>query len=359
MILFTFKQYFKLLISSIVFWSFAFGIFIMIRYFAIGAEEGLSASPQSKVPITEWLNFALYLGLAVGLVYGSLEFLFNRLLSKYLALGISLLIRAVVYFIFLIFSLTFATHYLESAMNLNLPNEPGWWQKSHTFWLIVGYFMLSSLFFTLLRIMSERFGNDKLLNMLFGKYRLPVEEDKIFMFLDLKSSTTIAEKLGHLKYSQLIQDCFYDLNRILGKYGAEVYQYVGDEAVISWDFKKGLKRRRCVNIYFDYDRLLSRRGRYYQKRYGLIPVFKAGVHGGTLIVTEVGSIKKELAYHGDVINTTARIQGECNKYNESLLISEDLLSQMILKPYYKVERIGDIPLRGKQELTNIYSIQTL
>lgn len=359
MFYFTLKQYFKLLIASIVFWALAFGVFIMIRYFAIGSEEGVASLPQNQVPITEWLHFGIYLGLAVGIVYGTIEFLFNRLLSKYLALGISLLLRAFIYLVFLIYSLTFATHYLESAMDLNIPNEPGWWHDSPTFWLIVGYFMLCSIFFTLIRVLNEKFGNGKLLYMLVGKYRHPVEEDKIFMFLDLKSSTTIAEKLGHRKYSKLIQDCFYDLNRILGKYSAEVYQYVGDEAVISWDFKRGLKNRRCVNLYFDYDRLLNRRARYYQKRYGLIPVFKAGVHGGTLIVTEVGSVKKELAYHGDVINTTARIQDECNKYGESLLISEELLNKMYLKPFYKTEKIGEIPLKGKQELTNIYSIQNL
>ena len=59
------------------------------------------------------------------------------------------------------------------------------------------------------------------------------------------------------------------------------------------------------------------RREYYEQEYGVYPEFKAGLHGGALMVAEVGSVKKELAYHGDVINTSARIQAECNKHNVS------------------------------------------
>jgi len=51
---------------------------------------------------------------------------------------------------------------------------------------------------------------------------------------------------------------------------------------------------------------------YYLSKYGRVPVFKAGIHGGKVMALEVGSVKKELAYLGDIVNTTARIQGECN-----------------------------------------------
>ena len=100
---------------------------------------------------------------------------------------------------------------------------------------------------------------------------------------------------------------------------------------------------------------IKRREKYYQKKYGLLPYFKAGVHGGTLTVTEVGVVKKEIAYHGDVINTTARIQDECNKYDESLLISEDIYL-LISKKNLKFENLGHISLKGKDEPLKVYSV---
>ena len=60
------------------------------------------------------------------------------------------------------------------------------------------------------------------------------EEERIFLFLDMRSSTHIAESLGAMKYSQLVQDCFADLYQAVQQTGAHIYQYVGDEAVLTW-----------------------------------------------------------------------------------------------------------------------------
>jgi len=154
----------------------------------------------------------------------------------------------------------------------------------------------------------------------------------------------------------LIQDCFYDLNIVVRKYDAEIYQYVGDEAVLSWTYKRGIKRNNAVALYYAFIAQIQGRQQHYQEKYGLIPEFKAGIHGGTLMVTEVGSIKKEIAYHGDVINTTARIQSQCNTYNASVLISESLLNDLQLPETYITKNIDDLLLKGKAKSVNIYSV---
>ena len=244
-------------------------------------------------------------------------------------------------------------------MDLDLPNEKWWWVTNSVFWLIAGYFWLSTIVFSMFKMATERFGKGVFFQLLVGRYRKPREVKRIFMFLDLRSSTTTAERLGHFKYSQLIQDCFYDLNMVIEKYDAELYQYVGDEAVVTWPYAKGIKRNKCIELYFDFRDRLYRRSDYYNEKYGIIPEFKVGVHGGTLMVTEVGvgAVKKELAYHGDVINTTARIQSQCNRYKEFVLISEALLDDLNLKESYISKFIGSVSLRGKQTEINIHAIQ--
>jgi len=143
------------------------------------------------------------------------------------------------------------------------------------------------------------------------------------------------------------------------KYDAEVYQYVGDEAVLHWTNKRGVKNTNCIKIFFAFEkRLLSKRKQYY-KKYELLPSFKAGVHCGKLIATEIGLVKKEIAYHGDVINTTSRIQEECNSYNESLLISESLLNMLSSKAKYKYDSLGNIKLKGKEQEVNLYSVNKM
>lgn len=352
-------EFLKLLVQSIAFWTFSFCAFIFIRFFEINEDIGLKYNPNQEVPITYWLEFGVILGIIIGFFYAIAEFFFEKYVTQKLNLGLSLLLKTISYLILLIFSLSFLTFLVEEGIDIDLPNDKGWWRTSTMFWMAVGYFFLSSLFFSVIRIAIERFGRGMFFNMLIGKYRKPKEEKRIFMFLDLKSSTTAAEALGHYKYSQLIQDCFYDLNAIIRKYDAEIYQYAGDEAILSWKYESGIKENRCIDIYFEFMRKLQKKSDYYDKKYDLIPKFKAGIHGGTLMAAEVGTIKKEMAYHGDVINTTARIQSECNKYDEMLLISEDLLNKLSLNSIFKSKPLGSIQLKGKFEKVCIYSINLL
>jgi adenylate cyclase len=41
-----------------------------------------------------------------------------------------------------------------------------------------------------------------------------------------------------------------------------------------------------------------------------VPEFKGALHGGNVVVSEVGKYKSEIAYHGDVLNTTSRMLGQ-------------------------------------------------
>jgi adenylate cyclase len=93
------------------------------------------------------------------------------------------------------------------------------------------------------------------------------------------------------------------------------------------------------------------------KNYGVIPEFNAGLHSGKIIITEVGTVKKGLAYYGDVINTTSRIQEQCNEYKESLLITEDLLLDLKLNAKYKTIPLGNELLDGKSEALKLFAIK--
>jgi len=110
---------------------------------------------------------------------------------------------------------------------------------------------------------SEKFGPGVLIHFLLGKYYQPKEEERIFMFMDLKGSTPAAEKLGHVRYSQFIQACFADLTESVSRHQAEIYQYVGDEVVLTWRMETGLAGANCVEAYFHFRQTLTRRANDY------------------------------------------------------------------------------------------------
>ena len=177
------------------------------------------------------------------------------------------------------------------------------------------------------------------------------------MFLDLRSSTTIAEKLGEIRYFNFLKDVFrHSTPGILHNKG-EIYQYVGDEIVVSWKMDKGLNNANCLQCFFDVQVALRQRASYYQDTYGILPEFKAGLHYGHVMAGEIGLVKRDIVFSGDVLNTTARIQSKCNELGVNILISKYLLEKLVLPPHtFAPERLGDMILRGKQQKVILYTV---
>jgi adenylate cyclase len=191
---------------------------------------------------------------------------------------------------------------------------------------------------------------------IFGFMNKPREVERIFMFLDMKASTTLAEKLGHKKFSHLVQDVFNDLS-VVDNYHGEIYQYLGDGAIISWSLKKGLKNSNFLRAYFAFTHVIHKRRRYYHRKYDIIPKFKVGIHAGKVMVLQVGQIRRDISYNGDTINTAARIESMCNEYRQEVLISGDLFERMKDKKIYSFKNVGNIKLKGKRKAIDIFQVR--
>lgn len=204
--------------------------------------------------------------------------------------------------------------------------------------------------------LHRKLGKDAIYNLIFGKYHQVKQEDRLFLFIDLNHSTDIAEEMGELEYSHFLQDYFYDISEPIARYFGRIYQYVGDEAVVTWPLKKGLRFAVCVRCFFAIQKQIRRYSAQYEKRYGRVPEFKAALHGGNVVVSEVGKYKSEIAYHGDVLNTTARILGKCHELESQLLISDWVHDQVEMPKYLNADPLGSFQLKGKQQEVSLYSV---
>jgi adenylate cyclase len=197
--------------------------------------------------------------------------------------------------------------------------------------------------------MNSKFGHGVFWNIIRGKYNTPKDENRIFMSLDINSSTALAEKLGDEKYHELLKEFFADItNPVLDNKG-EIYQYVGDEVIVAWKYEDGIADNQCVKCFFDMKNSLERKKEKYLNRYGLVPSFKAGIHWGKVIVGEIGIIKRDITYSGDVMNTTSRIRNKCKEFDVEVIASADLLATLSLNESYITKPLGAIKLRGKEK----------
>ena len=192
-------------------------------------------------------------------------------------------------------------------------------------------------------------GPNTLLRYLSGKYHHPRVEKRVFMFLDLKSSTMLAETMGGESYFSFLNTFFRDISEPILERGAEIYQYIGDEVVLTWPADIGLRDANCICVFIEILAKIHSRRDFYLSEFGHVPVFKAGVHFGDVITAEIGDIKKEIVYNGDVLNTTARIQSMCNEFDQILIASESLVSALELPAFIEPKSLGDVALRGKAD----------
>jgi adenylate cyclase len=226
-------------------------------------------------------------------------------------------------------------------------------------WAFVVYWTAIVILPQIFMQVRDSFGYGVLPNFILGRYNKPKEERRIFMFLDLKSSTTIAEKLGHIQYHNLLNDFFDDINDSIIFTKGEIYQYIGDEITVSWTMEKGIENENCLRCFFSIGDKIKSNSTRYTERFGLVPDFKAGLHCGNVTIGEVGVIKKEIVFTGDVLNTTARIEELCNTYGIKLLVSKKLLDLLQIENRYSMKRIDEVTLRGKKTKNILYNVERI
>jgi len=344
---------------QINFWVFAFLILMTLMHLNSLATYS-SLSIENNYPFIINVIYAFIAGVLYGVTLGYVDVLIEKYHNRNLSLGRIILMQGLTYYVLIVVLMLFSRYVIWEYFIVNyVPKDlnTGHQVWKYYYWIILIYTFAMAMVISFINQMNKKFGPGVLLPMLLGKYRNPKEEQRIFMFMDLKSSTSHAEKLGHIKYSALIRDSFIDINKVLVKHRAEVYQYVGDEIVVSWPQISDFNSITCVEFYFACQEQFNLRSDYYLQQYGIIPKFKAGLHQGIVTTVEVGDVKRDLAYHGDTINTTSRIQEKCNEYDSDILVSETFWDKVKLPISYKKDFVGEVLLKGKETPVRLFSIQ--
>jgi adenylate cyclase len=343
-----------------VIWFFFSLIFLISDYAAVGDLDNI---PESAIKLDLRIFFFASLAVsAVGLLVGAVELVYmnNRFAKK--SLTRKLVYKTLFYSLFL-FIVTVVTFPIAASMELGTGLlDPRVWDKLFAFLVSKTHLSTAIQLSAMLGVslfyaeISEHMGHGVLINFFTGKYHTPKEETRIFMFSDMKSSTQIAEQLGHIKYFELLRAYYDDLSDGIVAHAGEIYQYVGDEVVVSWPVAEGLKDRNCINCFFAMKKDLRDRADWYRQRFGVVPDFKAGFHVGAVTTGEIGALKKEIIFTGDVLNATARIQALCNVHDVDLLMSGELYECLDLGDGFQVRSLGETRLRGKEQEVELVTL---
>lgn len=347
------NKLFSNLLFHFVFWIFAYSFYI----FLLGDQHIFRTSGALLMKDPAYL-LIFFLSIVTTLLFTFIDLLFPDRIVRILPVRLMAFIKSVLYFLsaFIILLAAALPHinlYLIKSYSDLLKELP---EADIILLRFLVYFYFSCFLNSFLRGFIRRMGRSNMGRWAFGLLNKPCEEERIFMFMDLRGSTTIAEKLGHKKFSHLVQDVFNDI-AVVDNYYGEVYQYVGDEAIISWSITNGLRNNNCLKAFYAFTYVLEKRQRYYNRKYNLQPQFKAGIHIGKVMVLQIGAIRRDISYNGDTMNTAARIESKCNELKQQLLISGDLYNRIQNKKEFRFKNVGTMELRGKKQPVEIYSVK--
>jgi adenylate cyclase len=189
-----------------------------------------------------------------------------------------------------------------------------------------------------------------------GVYHRPKAEERLFLFLDLAGSTQLAERLGSARYFELLRGFVDDLTDPVLENGGEIYQYAGDEVVVTWPMATGLRDAGCVRCFFDIRAAIAAEAARYQREFGVVPAFRGGLHGGAVTAGELGDLRRQIVFVGDILNTAARLEEYAKRTGQDLVVSGAVLKQITLPPGIQCTPYGALALRGKESSVDAYGL---
>jgi len=198
-------------------------------------------------------------------------------------------------------------------------------------------------------------GRRTLRNIVLGRYHRPRSEERFFLFVDIAGSTALAERIGPAAVHHFLNRVLRLASDPIDDYGGEIYQYVGDEMVVTWTAAEGRDDARPIACLFALRAALDEAAPRFERVFGIAPGIRAALHAGPVISGEVGGSKRDIVFHGDVMNTASRLEQATRDLDRHFLVSADALSRLAGTERYALEALGPQALRGRATSVEVYA----
>ena len=220
----------------------------------------------------------------------------------------------------------------------------------------IGIAFSLSLSFILVLQLGRLIGEQTLLDIVLGRYHRPRAEERFFLFVDIVGSTPLAERIGPAAVHRFLGEVFRLASDPIDDHHGEVHQYVGDEIVVTWKAAEGRDGARPLACLFAIERALENAASSIEREFGVVPRLRAALHAGLVITGEVGVTRRAIVHHGDVMNTTSRIEQATRDLGRQFLVSADALERLAGLDGFVLEDLGPQRLRGRTEPIQVYGV---
>jgi adenylate cyclase len=207
---------------------------------------------------------------------------------------------------------------------------------------------------------EELMGRRMFLGFLLGQFDRPKAEERIVLTMDLVDSTGLAERLGDMRYFRFLNYTYSLMTDAVLRNEAEIHKYVGDEVFFTWPMRIGVREENCLDLYFDVmDRIRSHENDI-KREFGVVPRYRAALHGGRVISAQIGHIKRAIDLNGDVMNSVSRMLGLAKSMKVDLLVSAELLERIpTATERFAIGPQNIVPVKGRRREVRVHTVERL
>lgn len=267
---------------------------------------------------------------------------------------LSVLLRAVIYS-FIIVTARILAQNIHYAVTGNLIMLVGVSQRDTITDLGFSIVMISILVFFMQ--MRNFIGARTFRNLLIGRYNKPRVEERVFMIVDVVGSTSLAQKIGDVKFHKFLNRIFILADDPINKFGGEVHSYVGDAVFVVWQTSSShAANARALKTIAQIDHLIVQATPSIEQEFGIKPQVRIAVHKGSVVAGETGHRKRQITYLGNTVNIASRIEALTKSGIGPYLASEEYLRSVELPAGVIAEAIGDFEIKGSESKLSLFRI---
>ena len=85
-----------------------------------------------------------------------------------------------------------------------------------------------------------------------------------------------------------------------------------------------------MTCFFAIRAAVTRHAARYEREFGVVPRFRGGLHGGSVTGGELGDLRQQIVFVGDILNTAARLEEYAKRADLDLVVSGALLERLTL-----------------------------
>jgi adenylate cyclase len=227
----------------------------------------------------------------------------------------------------------------------------------HTELVTIGVSLATTLVFVVAQQVAGLLGRRTFRNLMLGRYRNPRAERRFFLFVDVIGSTGISERLGALQAHRFLAAVFSATAEPVAACRGEIFQYVGDEIVVTWTADEGRPGARPLRCFFLMEAALAEAREAFRAQFGAEPGLRAALHLGEVIAGEVGEQRRAIVYHGDVMNTASRLEQATRELGCRFIASADAVAALDSAVDFQLKDLGALSLRGRKAPIRAWAVE--